>query len=437
MTRSVLLCLTLAACSPKPEAPKVETKPTPEAQPTEARATACQASASWLDPSNVPPTEVGGAIPVGDETNCDFYTFAWQWFLSDMQMSTTSPGERTWETFRRFSASAPTPQCDDPTLKGLASFGRTLLVRNTKPRANSTENLILPAGLGQATGDALYDQAGNVVLYSASYTENECQASETSGFAPNTTEIKAAWRILQPTDPSLSTYYNVSAVVPGFNKDQPVTLGLVGFHLVINTVNHPEFVWATWEHKNNAPDCDNPAATPAGGWSFTSDACATCLTKDKTDPCYATCKFNQDADESGGQPVLGPTGTPDQVCMSFPDGQAPGGSADNKANIDALNAQLVGDQGLLTALPDSNPLAVFKNYKMIGALWTVDGKPSTDPQAGSLQLANTTLETFFQADTQNCFTCHNYTPGTPATDPKGLCVSHMVDSLVSGLSCSD
>ena len=48
----------------------------------------------------------------------------------------------------------------------------------------------------------------------------------------------------------------MTANVAGF-PNNPVTLGLVGLHLVINTQLHPEFVWATFEHVNNAPNCTN------------------------------------------------------------------------------------------------------------------------------------------------------------------------------------
>jgi hypothetical protein len=46
-----------------------------------------------------------------------------------------------------------------------------------------------------------------------------------------------------------------------------------------------------------------------------------------------------------------------------------------------------------------------------------------------LELANTTMETFFQKPSQNCFTCHNYTPPPPPTN-NPLTVSHIVCSLL-------
>ncbi len=429
-----LLLVCLAACDPgpKPEAAKNAEKTAEVKTEPAAPAYSCLASPSWLSPSNVPPSEIGNGVPVGSETNCDFYTFAWQWFLADMQLSTSSPGERIFETFRVRVPDLKGPQCSDPTLKGRATLGRGLAARVNKPQKNDGEN-ILPSEMAQATGDALYDQAGNVVLYSLYYTDNECQASPTTGFLPNTTEIKASWRVMSASDPLLSTYVNVTVDVPGMPSN-PVTLGLVGFHLVINTPNHPEFVWATWEHKSNAPDCVSPQATPPGGWSFTSAECATCLATSTTGPdgC-SSCSFNTDVNTSGGSPIVGPTGTPDQVCRVFPDGEDSTGSSTNRASIDDLNAQLTGPDGLLTKLPATDPLSVLQNYFLVGALWTDAGTPSQPAtnQKGSLQLANTTMETFFQADGQNCFTCHDFDP----TQEKGLCVSHVIGDLISGTSC--
>src|SRR5438046_1803524 len=59
---------------------------------------ACPASASWVSSPN-PPTEIGGSgVPVGDETFCQFYQFAEQWFLSLVSPSSTA-GSRVFETF--------------------------------------------------------------------------------------------------------------------------------------------------------------------------------------------------------------------------------------------------------------------------------------------------------------------------------------------------
>ena len=261
----------------------------------------------------------------------------------------------------------------------------------------------------------------NLCIIQVQYSPSECQGTATGGFPPNTTEIKAAWRVLKEADPN---YYTIEATIPEVSSD-PLTLGLVGFHLVMSTKNHPEFVWATFEHKTNAPDCTD-SGEPDGGWSFTSPQCAQCI-KTKSPAECTDCKFN-----TGINPPPGLTSDPTEVCRVYPDGTDPesmtggNGNDTNRANIDALNEQLVGPGGFLTKMPADSPMAVWKNYSLIGGLWTNGGVGSKvdDAQRGSLELANMTMETFFQQPQHNCFTCHNYDPATP------LDVSHIVSGLL-------
>ena len=71
----------------------------------------CLASPTWLSPANKPPTEIGNGIPVGQETNCQFYQFAWQWYLSLLQPSTS--GDRVFETFNLLQPNLSN-QCSRP-----------------------------------------------------------------------------------------------------------------------------------------------------------------------------------------------------------------------------------------------------------------------------------------------------------------------------------
>jgi hypothetical protein len=176
---------------------------------------------------------------------------------------------------------------------------------------------------------------------------------------------------------------------------------------------------------------------PAAGWSFLSASCAACLSSPDT-TCFSACNYN------AASPATSLSGTPTEICRVFADGTAPGDNkgAENVADVDALNAQLVGPNGILSALPPSNPLAVLANYFNVGALWVSDPTQSASSanQRGSLQLANATMETTFQgtltlngssiqagtSGVVNCFACHQYTPGQTATS--GL--SHIFDDIV-------
>jgi hypothetical protein len=390
----------------------------------------CPASSSWVTSPN-PPMEIGGqGVPVGDETFCQFYQFAEQWFLSLVSPSSTA-GSRVFETFNVVGASGTTDCPADKgaggrRLAGKEAMKRNLFVRSSKPRTADFDPT-LPAELNQATDQGLYDQNGNVVLYAVFYNQTECDATS-SGFAPNTIEAKTAWKVFDKPDP---TYYMIEATVEFSTGAQNLLLGLVGFHMAINTALHPEFIWATFEHKANAPDCINPQPTPAAGWAFTSNAAAQCLATSGYNNCTSY-QFNQ-----GAQATTPTGGTPTQVCRSFPQGTdpvpplvGPNGNRNglNKFTIDTLNEQLVGPKGILTMLPGTDPMAVFANYTMQGAIWTNGGQDSTTAnQRGSLELANTTMETFVQSPppgtNTNCFGCHNFSTTSP------LDVSHIFQGV--------
>jgi hypothetical protein len=397
--------------------------------PTPPVPTTCEADPNWITNPTMP-SEVPEA-----ETFCDFYQFSWQWFLA--QASPSESGDPVFMQNRVYSPTGGSGQCSDPPITGIAGAISQLIPRQGKP--NNFED-------AQADGNALYDQNGNVLYYNAFYSQEYC-SSTAAGFAPGSMEAKVSWRVLQ--EGTHHTYYTISAFLPGY--DGEVTLGLAGLHLAIWTPNHPEMIWATWEHKTNAPLCNGTSDTT--GWSLASDAAATCLattTNETSGPPPASCNsfgFNVPATHpTGAAPI---TGDAINVCRQYAHGNQEGTAVngnDNAANLAAiteLNEALVGDEGLITKLPGDSPLSVWANYEMIGAIWTKDGAdsgpppvPSTQaqgpgnadsPQRGSLELTNMTLETFQQGDTSaipNCFGCHNYTAENP------LGVSHIQYKLL-------
>ena len=197
------------------------------------------------------------------ESFCDFYQFSWQWFLAQVSPSEGAypSGDRVFETNRVVDPQGGSNQCAGNALTGRAVAAKMLSLRGPKPVDFEDH---------QADGNALYDQSGNILYYNMWYSPEECQASRTTGFVAATLEIKTSWRVLPGADP---TYFTMQATLP--SGGDPVTLGLVGFHLVNWTSKHPEFIWSSFEHKSNAPLCDGSDAT--SGWSLTSDLAAACL----------------------------------------------------------------------------------------------------------------------------------------------------------------
>lgn len=387
--------------------------------------TTCEADAAWISSPSMP-SEVPEA-----ESFCDFYQFSWQWFLA--QASPSEDGSPVFMQNRVYQPNGGNNQCSQPAITGATGAASQLIPRTSKP--SNFED-------AEADGNPLYDQNGNVLFYNAFYSQELCESTST-GFAPGTLEAKISWMVLK--EGAHHTYYTINAEVPG--QEGEVTLGLVGLHLAIWTPNHPEMIWATWEHKTNAPLCNGTSATD--GWSLASDDAALCLSNGSgasgpPSPACESYNFNTPNPHSGEVP---PTGTPNNVCREYAYGNQPGESIngnDNAANLAAitqLNEALVGDSGLLAQLPSDNPLSVWANYEMIGAIWTKGGADSGkspvttaagpgDPsslQRGSLELANMTLETFQQGDSSyipNCFGCHNYVSTTPLT------VSHIQSRLL-------
>lgn len=397
--------------------------------PTPPEPTTCEADPAWIS-SPTMPTEVPEA-----ESFCDFYQFSWQWMLA--QASPDQSGEPVFMQNRVYSPTGGKDQCADAPITGVLGAMGQLIPRQGKP--TNFED-------AQADGNALYDQNGNVLYYNAFYSQELCN-STSAGFAPGTLEAKVSWMILQ--EGTHHTYYTVNATLPG--HEGQLTLGLVGLHLAIWTPNHPEMIWATWEHKTNAPLCNGTSGMT--GWSLASDNAAACLATTTpagtSGPPPSSCdsfNFNTAHPHSSEVPV---TGASINVCRQYAYGNQEGTAVngnDNAANLAAiteLNTALVGEAGLLTQLPSDNPMQVWSNYEMVGAIWTKDGAdsgpppvPSTQtqgpgdassPQRGSLELTNMTLETFQQGDTSavpNCFGCHNYTAANP------LGVSHIQSKLL-------
>ncbi|SDK56641.1 mannan-binding lectin [Pseudomonas indica] len=380
----------------------------------------CAASQSWITSPNPP-----GEIPEGSNADfCDFYQFSWQWFLQLTSPSSSDASLRNFQVPTSFPVlqATGTDSCSPNAPK------EVMFVRTVKPVAADTP-FNLPDRTGQAAkGATIYDQDGNVVFYEVRFSRNLCNVGQIQSqpqFPAGTTEMKIAWRII--TDAEKPQYFWIEANVDGVPGDE--LLGMVGFHIVMATALHPEFIWATFEHRANAPECANPGTAPASGWSFTSAKCAGELPNPSSD-----CAFNQ-AVESQSL-----TGTPTEICRVFHDGTDPSDheGTDNIAIIDSMNTQI---QAMLAALPSSSPMSVWQNYMMVGALWENDvTQPSStvSNQRGSMRLANTVMETTVQnidlnaTFVSNCFGCHQFAGSGNSNTLPSSSLSHIFDDVMQG-----
>jgi len=395
----------------------------------------CIADKTWFTKPSMP-TEVAKSEDNGTSSNfCDFYQFSWQAFA--YLMAPTTNGIRNFDDASQFpelkvqADGSPANSCDSQ------SIGNTFFVRSAKSTSSGTE-FIIPERIGQAGGGAtIYDQNGNVVYYDVRFSKNLCDVNainKLDNFPGGTTELKTAWKVLSATDDA-TKFITIDAIIEAEIGAQQHKLGMIGFHIAAATPDHPEFVWATFEHQTNVPNCENPDSTQS--WSFTSAECLANL-KNNDYNAIEACKFNN---PSKGDPTKTSGQTPTEICREFPYGSAEGDLkyAENVGDITSLNNNvqpyLKGDY------------AVLKNYFNVGAIWVNDTTQSSDlpNQRGSLRLANSVAETDYQnvdlnpvsnrGFASNCMGCHNYVgtslPASGKNTTSGS-LSHIFDDIAVG-----
>lgn len=258
-------------------------------------------------------------------------------------------------------------------------------------------------------------------------------AAPTTNFPIGAMEFKYSWRIVEPGDDT-SGFFVAPAQITLLKEDTKpdgsktvvtdpgnvanVQVALVGVHVVGVVKDHPEFIWATFEHVDNAPDLpvgmsqssDQPVS--AKDWTFYH---ANTAAKDSNLP-NANSLVLVDAVNQLLSPAV-------DVFRAFPWG---GGSPANVANIQSLNTSI--RQRVL----GSN--SVWSNYQLIGGVWSTPNnlKPggTVRPQIGSTSLANTTMETFDQQFAGvNCFGCHTTSGGKEkgvTLPPMNMNISHIM-----------
>jgi hypothetical protein len=376
--------------------------------------------------------------PIPQE-DCDFYKFAWQTFLFVTQPVAQNDPRAAFTTYK-----TPADVFNATHLLGMpspAARGDLVLTpRLRKPtHANSLD------GVQQATSKGvLVDQNGRAVYYGLHINDafvdfvkgkNKANLDLTNPtnimnapaddlqFTPGCLELKSSWRVVAQGEDA-SNYYTTTATLPTLKMQNNqvivdnstpipnVKVALVGLHVVGVVNGHPEFIWATFEHVDNAPDLPVGVAphstlqspAPDRDWTFCPKGTMANL-----------CNQNPNGDSKNPLQLVDPTNqilspkVPIYRLFAF-------GGDDPRAII-----------SLSTTVHERLPKerSVWKNYELIGATWVADPSTSfkSDPnangfgfnvnlQAGATQLSNSTMETFTQ-DVSNCFGCHNTAPVFP------------------------
>ncbi|HJW93675.1 MAG TPA: hypothetical protein VJ901_08660 [Thermoanaerobaculia bacterium] len=246
-----------------------------------------------------------------------------------------------------------------------------------------------PTGV-EAVGGVVTDQSGRWLRYEKYMNQSEYQeivknswyrlavldSIPSLNLPDGSVEIKAAWKILTQQEIAGNRYYTTVATVyntpqgapsPGPN---PVTLGLVGLHIIQKTPQQSGFFWSTFEQVDNDKVFYNPSSNTAANT------------------------------QTAKQPYmeLDPDGKPHNIAVQIK-------RVNNIQASPALNAYY---QGLLGN-------SVFKYYQLISTQWQTGGAPQGTPA----NVANEVIETYVQSvsapfrpnqpkspQVTGCLTCH-------------------------------
>jgi hypothetical protein len=340
--------------------------------------------------------------------------------LPDRTKKPGDPGPRVWETFKSryelfqvgpdgspiapqpwatYDAASPCGANVDGREKTLATFD-PFMDFNQASSSGAANPLV-----AQNRTYTRYETRLNEQQYSAlsrlSQGDNMPDQENPLRLPPQSVAVKAAWRLLTAADtPAVRARYyvvknaNVVDVAKTLAAKRVVCsksdVALVGLHLVIRTPRRPQGVWATFEHVDNVPraGATEPDAKDAGApYSY-------------FDP---------------SKPTLGlwpQYGSPATLPVSL----------DNAPRINPEPMQVVRRQPIhLSTLAMSRYYwslfgikgTVWTNYMLVAVQWPSHALPVDPyndgvffPEGRKENLANTTMETYFQDPPSSCMSCH-------------------------------
>jgi len=417
------------------------------------------------------------SVTFGHKNNCDFYKWSEQMFLW-----MTSPSEGDNYTNGTIFES-PVFYTVSPKVNGQ----RTLIPHEQGKLISAVANTqkndsLVDTEEGQATDDVLMDQNGSLLYYITMvndvYAEfltgvdnGELSGKEfpTTATAldsivdyaaqrgvtlsdPNalTIEVKTSWTEVDNLS-NADSYITIDAIVPTYEKTDSIwtpngsketKLAMLGLHIVGSTNGHPEMVWATFEHTNNAPNLSygyvdssgetkTVAADTGNDWLLNSDSSSS----DYNQSHMTYTNSNGSIQAKKGLSISASNST-----KTKPWGVAEAGvpNPENATGAESNTQVLSINNSVLGQLLGND---IRKNYVFIGATWTDGGAgpngesysvTNTTPGVaiGTSQLANSTMETYAQNGTAyskgfgTCFACHSNNGSLAPKD-----ISHVFDEI--------
>ena len=473
--------------------------------PTDVQKTGCSADIktfnNWFadndsdSPNITPIPSTGRAVNAADSTGfptnntkCDFYKWSAQMFL----WLTSPAGQRyVFDTVGFFDVSHKNSNGKRTLISNTQKSVNTFSLRSTKGDEVAGVDAEITGETGQAgSHGTLISQSGERVYYGlhvndvyayflsaqknlklkkSDFPTTETQMLEVAAYAAlqgvvlsdlnaGPMELKTSWVDVNSVGDE-NKFLTIRAEVPKFkvksgsNNTEAIldgseikTLALVGMHIVGTVKDHPEMVWATVEHIDNAPDTsysyinsENEVAyvkpeQTSRSWTFSPKTMATGVGyKDYNVETVVTKNGNLIAnpghtlDDATVAVQLNPRGSPSS------DSSVGAQDPENNSELISLNNDVMG------MLDSDDPRS---NYYISGAVWTQNGNLPTYSsggpsftQIGSISLSNMTMETFTQGTStdptktqEGCFSCHSIT-GTEAAAKQGVNLSHIYGEI--------
>lgn len=425
----------------------------PFSQPALAQTLACPNAT--LSPDIPHEVELRGEKPIQKDFDC----FSWQSLVGLSWAATAdangepdrsipfgqvgSRGLVVWQTYKNWDAVFPQNDNPNPCPDGTDNCWNTPLAGGENLYMTSKSGGFLDGQFESLPNAWLTAQNGQLTRYEILVNEDEFEFVIDNKLYDGTTqtdtsfedgkdinmpeginggpvgpmELKAAWKILSDNDDP-SKYFSTVATIqdtkvnPENGYPQPNggvymtckgsangicqrPVGLVGFHIAHKVKDNPQWVWSTFEQKNNVPI--QGEADPHVTYSYFKHDCGDSV----------ECTENTNPRELGLT-----VNTPNQVARYLASEEYGG----DKILPQDVNSQW---QELLAG-------TVWENYELISTQWPTDPQNKTECNVSGIPsyqlpgcptppiLANTTMETYIQGDrggpkfASSCIGCHQY-----------------------------
>ena len=443
LTYAVLLGSLLVACKKDEKSATDETKPE---LAYNAESSPCECESSWFPHTQTPAPEEGKGSPFDttSTTNCMFHQWSWQKFLW-----LTKPQSNNNPLFLN-----ELTQVSDALIPVQEQKGATIMLTYTQQAGSNGVLTANPHYGGNneivKDGTVYYSIHANETLlkaaknYKDSILSKKLPENNLKTFPIGSLELKVSWIDVNTikADKQKDYFVTTAAVTKDGKTFTQKRVALLGMHVVGVVINHPEFIWATFQHKDLAPIYDwkkNHAASLEEKLLYAKGE---------------TSGLNGITWTNNG--VVTPLKPYDLFQFGVP--QVPGGAFMKTAQQEPMNFNNIKtiNDCVASKLDD-----VWKNYFYNGSIWiNTDGMSpmkqaetmitwgdtldSAEPGAiarGSLNNANITMETFTQtfesemdsisvSNLANCLSCHNAVSFAKGNPKSPLYISHVFNAYI-------